>query len=308
MEYVNGNAASFSDLQTALQNACVANGWVLTSGILSKNGCFFKLSNASNYLRIDGGTGQSGSTLINPSPYGAMIGSVAGNAISFSISYEINLFANPDEVYCVINYNSDFYQQISFGKSDVPGIGGTGAFFTGSMESDVNLSNSSSALSYWSVSINSCGNFPNGSSVTGGLFSSSKVGGFQASYVHCGLDTEGWRSQLSSSPGLGIYGINYAAGLLTAMPNLSNNANVLIPIKAITYRYDNGRTIVANLRNSRYMRIDNVFPGEIITFGSEQWKCFPFYRKSATERNGIDWPTGATHSGTFGYAIKYTGI
>ncbi len=305
MAYITGTAASFADLQTALQNACTANGWTLSSGILSKNGCFFKLSNASNYLRIDGGTGQSGSTLTGSPAYGQMIGSITGYVVNFPINYEIHLFENPDEVYCVINYNSDFYQQISFGKSDVPGIGGTGAWFIGSYRSDVSLTNALNRLVYMSASPSTCGTTPYSGLACGLFFCQSAAG--SGGYVHCGLDSVGWKQEGSTTAGSGLYGISYAAGLLTAMPNLSNNANVLVPIKAIQYRNDNGRTIVLNLRNSRYMRIDNVVPGEIITFGAEQWKCYPAYRKDATVRDGVGYPTGAQHSGTWGYAIKYTG-
>jgi len=308
MAYITGTAASFADLQTALQNACTANGWTLSSGILSKNGCFFKLSNASNYLRIDGGTGQSGSTLTGSPSYGGMIASITGYVINFPVNYEIHLFANPDEVYCVINYNSDFYQQISFGKSDVPGIGGTGAFFTAAYRSDVSLTSASNRLCYWTGSVSSCGISYQSGNTCGLWFGDAPSGGSGAcNYVHAGLDSVGWKDTNVTTVGVALLGVKYASGILTAIPNLSNNANILIPIKAIQYRNDNGRTIVLNLRNARYMRLDNVVPGEIITFGSEQWKCYPAYRKDAAVRDGVSWSTGAQHSGTWGYAIKCTG-
>ena len=47
MAYVTGAAASFADLKTAIQNAATANGWTLTSDVLSKDGCFFKLKSAT---------------------------------------------------------------------------------------------------------------------------------------------------------------------------------------------------------------------------------------------------------------------
>ena len=65
MAYITGSAASFADLQTAIQNACTANGWTLSSGILSKNGCFFQLvagtSDGYAQLQLFGGTSQTGS-------------------------------------------------------------------------------------------------------------------------------------------------------------------------------------------------------------------------------------------------------
>lgn len=88
------------------------------------------------------------------------------------------------------------------------------------------------------------------------------------------------------------------------LPNLYNEATILLPIKPLARRASGGLTIIANLKNARYLRNDNLAPGEIITLGADQWKTYPFFRKDVTLRNsGGDYP----HSGTFGYAIKYTG-
>lgn len=44
-----------------------------------------------------------------------------------------------------------------------------------------------------------------------------------------------------------------------------------------------------------------------MTYGTDRWKIYPFHRKNAAVRNGVSWSTGADHSGTFAYAIRYTG-
>ena len=311
MAYITGSAASFADLQTAIQNACTANGWTLSSGILSKNGCFFQLvagtSDGYAQLQLFGGTGRSGTTLTGqpPSNYGAKICSNNGNVIAFPINYEIHLFTNPDEVYCIINYNSDFYQQLSFGKSDVPGIGGTGAWFSGAKRSDQTLTDSiyDNRVFMNIAWPHTATIFPH-SGYGCGLFFDAVC-----SFVHTGLDATPWRS--GNSDGVALTGYRSAgmqvSNLLQQLPNLYNSANVLLPIKPVALRSSGGVTIIANPKNARYLRIDNVVPGEIITFGAEQWKCYPFHRKDSTVRNGVGWPTGATHSGTFGYAIRYTG-
>ena len=315
MAYITGSAASFADLQTAIQNACTANGWTLSSGILSKNGCFFQLvagtSDGYAQLQLFGGTGRSGTTLTGqpPSNYGAKICSNDGNVIAFPINYEIHLFTNPDEVYCIINYNSDFYQQLSFGKSDVPGIGGTGAWFSGAKRSDQTLTDATQGnkvfLSVsWPESVGTitydgygCGLFFDGS------------GAYFCSFVHTELDATPWRRGTSWEALTGYRSAGMqVSNLLMQLPNLYNSANVLLPIKPVALRSSGGVTIIANPKNARYLRIDNVVPGEIITFGTERWKCYPAYRKDATVRDGVDWKLGgAQHSGTWGYAIKYTG-
>lgn len=319
MAYFTGTAANFADLKTAIENACTANGWALADGILSKNGCFFQLiadtSGGYPQLRLHGGTGKSGSTLTGqpPSNYGTKICSNNGNVIVFPINYEIHLFTDPDEVYCVINYNSDFYQQLSFGKSDIPGIGGTGAWFTGAKRSDQSLTDANYGAkvfmsAIWPESVYcspfegySCGLFFDGTASFGG----SRFG----SFVHTGLDSTPWRSGNSGASNLTGYkpGSSAVGSLLLQLPNISNQATVLLPIKPVAMRSSGGLTIIANPKNARYVRIDNIVPGEIITFGADQWKVYPFMRKDATQRNGVSWATGATHTGTFGYAIKYTG-
>lgn len=316
MAYVNGSAATFADLKTAIENAAVAAGWTLSSGILSKNGAFFSLTataGANPNLVLRGGTSQTGSTL-NGQPTqpttnaGAMMGSVTGALITFPVSYEIHTFANPDEVHCVINYNSDFYQTLAFGKSDIPGVGGAASWFTGSMESTLSLTSVSNANVYMSASgTTDCGSTPYGG-IACPYFFSQQAGSYQSSFAHSSLDSvANWRCDNNPTVGTGCYGVSYAASLLVSLPNLSNQATVLIPVKAIAYRNSFGLTIIANPKNVRYCRMDNIVPGEIVTFGADRWKCYPMYRKDATARNGVGWSTGAQHSGTFGFAIRYTG-
>ena len=318
MAYITGSAASFADLQTAIQNACTANGWTLSSGILSKNGCFFQLvagtSDGYAQLQLFGGTGQSGTTLTGqpPSNYGAKICSNNGNVIAFPINYEIHIFTNPDEVYCIINYNSDFYQQLSFGKSDVPGIGGTGAWFSGAKRSDQTLTNTTYGNKvFMNISWPETVGVDAYEGYTLGLFigGSEDNGSYNASFVHTGLDATPWRTGYGgTSARTGFRSAGKAvANLLQQLPNLYNSANVLLPIKPVALRSSGGVTIIANPKNARYLRIDNVVPGEIITFGADKWKVYPFYRKDATQRDGVNWVDGATHTGTFGYAIRYTG-
>lgn len=317
MAYVTGAAATFADLKSAIETAAVTAGWTLASDILSKGGCFFQLvaNQITNpYLRLFGGTGQSGSTLTGQTAAtnkGVALCSIAGSSITFPLNYEIHTFANPDEIYCVINYNADFYQQLSFGKSDIPGIGGTGGWYTGSYRASTSQTVADAALARVITGITAVGITGSGSSTNafgGGLFFDSPQSGPVTSFCHCGLDSVAWRDTTSVTAGIGMEGSNYCASLLTSLPNLSNQATILIPIKGVAVRFDGGRTIISNPRNARYMRIDNVVSGEIIEFGSEQWKVYPMYRKSGIVRNGVQGTPGAQHTGTYGYAIRYTGV
>jgi hypothetical protein len=46
----------------------------------------------------------------------------------------------------------------------------------------------------------------------------------------------------------------------------------------------------------RWVRLDYLSPGDVLTIGSDQWKVFPVIRK--------DGGTGQVNSGKYGYAYK----
>ena len=148
----------------------------------------------------------------------------------------------------------------------------------------------------------------------GGLFfddviSANHWGCVGSSFVHTGLDSTPWRSPNSDGAGpTGYRGAGTKVGsLLMQLPSLFNSANVLLPIKPVAVRSSGGVTIIANPKNARYLRVDNVSPGEVISFGADKWKCFPFFKKDTAQRNGDPSTSGAAHSGTFGYAVRYDG-
>lgn len=310
MAYVTGSAASFADLKTAIENACVANSWVLSSGVLSKDGCYVQLTATAGELVLKGANGQSGSTLTdvpNATYKQVQLVSPTADPISFPINYEVHLFAAPNEVYCVVNYNSNFYQQLSFGQSDVAGIGGSGNWFTGAFPGNATAANTPGQQCYSSVVETTWGTVSFTVANAWGLFTDTGPS-FVSSFIHCGLDSVEWLDTISPTTSTGArQGPDYCASLINSLPNAANQSTVLVPIKCIKPRTSGGRTIVANLNNARYTRIDNLVPGEIITFGSDQWKIYPMLRKDSAVRNGVPWATGATHSGTLGYAIRYTG-
>jgi hypothetical protein len=310
MAYIASTASSMADLQTAIETEAVARGWSLSSGILSKSGCFFKLESresASSYIAVYGGTGQTTTTLDDQAQDGAAISATAGNTFSFPLAYEIHAFDDVDEIYCVVNYDTNYYQTIAFGISDVPGIGGTGAWLTGSYAASRAVSSSPNGIAYMSVSEASCGLQPSTVNAIMGPLWSVNAGSNNASFVHTGLDSTGWKQNSSATTLGNTFGMPYCTALLTSLPNLSNQSSPLIPVKAIQRRNSAGATIVASPKHARYLRIDNIDSGGIITLGADEWKCYPIFRKDSSQRDGVPFTTGATHTGTFGFAIRYQG-
>ena len=306
MPYATGTVNNFSDLKTVIESAATNSGWTLNSDVLSKSGAYIKLATAtvSGYtrLRIDGGTGQSGSSLTGASPYGAAIIDHANIGITWPATYHIHSFTGPDEIYVILNFNVNSYGWICFGVGVEAGVGGSECWFGGTSPSSSSATSSSSA--YFNVSVLNyliMLGMNSGASLSTPLFMKYVVNEvFSNSFVHHGLDGGGWFAGPSGPDAQ----TGYIASLLSALPSPMNQAHVLLPIKAIKKRGSGGLTIVKQCQNARYTRNDNIDDGEVIQYGMDKWKVYPVYKKNAAARNGA---SNSDTSGTFAIAVRYDG-
>lgn len=305
MAYYSGSASSFADLRTALHNALIANGWTLDDDCVNKGGAFYKIeSDVLLGVYIHGGTGQAGTDLTGvPALAGRKVGIRSGSAaaVTFPVNYEIHLFEDPDEVYMFVNYNSDFYQHLSFGVSDIPG---TGAFwYTGSGNLTQNLADVNYGIKVFLA-------IEYGTQYEGfGLgFWSQNYSGHPTNFAYTTLEGGKWIYGNNGQQGE-FLGYEWQGRLVASLPSQLNDATVLLPIKAMMRRVsvETLYTAIVQPVNARLTRIDYVEPSEVLPYGSDEWKFYPALRKNTVQRNGIGWATGATHSGTLGFAIRYTG-
>lgn len=312
-DYASGSATSFADLLAALVGFLTGNGWSAGSAadgghILTKGAAVARLWAVAGDpagLYLQGGTGSAAGALTGPAPYASAMKSQAPVPVVFPVTYEFYINDTPDEVYVVMSYGGNKYQHLSFGLSDIPGIGGTGMWYTGAMREDCVNNRAYQLLDFQNA----------GTSLDGfcyGYFSDQQ-NGRPSSFVHCGLEgapawREGARNSYDPNWNAGaILGQNHLAGLLQALPSQFNESEVLLPIYASMLRTDGTQTVVATMRHARFLRIDNVTPGDLITYGSEQWRAYPLYAKNTGERDGVGWNIGADHSGTWGVALRYPG-
>src|SRR5690606_2609744 len=120
--------------------------------------------------------------------------------------------------------------------------------------------------------------------IGGGFFTGTGgQSGAPSGFVHCAINSLGWKSNASATE-LG-FACNYCASLISLLPSPFNAATVLLPVKAVNYAPSGGRVIVANPKNVRFTRNDNLQAGEVITLGADKRKIYPMYRKNATLRN-----------------------
>ena len=304
--FYTGNFNSFETLKTSVQTALQNHGWGLNGdGTLEKNGMYVRLDAGTIYqLAAFAGTGTSTPPLPLPgaAPFGVKIMNFSGSPMNFPAIYDLHVFDDTDEVYLIVNYNGDKYQQLSFGKSRVDQVGGTGMWLTGSFRSDV--VQAATHLVYTDAGASYAGFGWSGMGC--GLFFERYNAPLGCSYIHTGLDTTGWKKVDSVDGGLLSSG-DPMAGLLQSLPSQFNQSTVLLPLYAVQRRLSKGQTIAADLQHARLCRNDNHLSGEIVTYGTDRWKIYPFHRKNAAVRNGVSWSVGADHTGTFAYAIRYTG-
>lgn len=330
----SGSASSFADVQTAIINFLTTHAWVDQSAnvagsrIISKGGLFVWLLNNTNELYAYPGTGRDGGTgALTGRPTastgtdwtGAKMASPNSVPIVFPINYEIIWHDDPqEEVYVVISYGGDKYQHLNWGKTDIAGVGGTGMWLTGTARADMNVVGNPTASKMYITLYNE--NNGRGyiavecyAGLAGGYFYEHPDTSYMPSFVNQGLEVgnaqNGWAiCESSNAVGGLVQGYRpYSVLLMAALPSSFNEAEVLVPAMTTLRRASSLITPVVSMRHARKMRIDNVQPGEIITYGGDQWKCFPLYAKNTVQRNGVSWSTGANHSGTLGVAIRLPG-
>ena len=315
MPYYTGTANSFTDLRTALFNACVDQGWTLNTDILTKGSAAVQATiNAVSVtakgigIVLQGGTGISGSSLVNPSVNTPRLGppAVSVSPPTWPMEYFIHIFNSPDEVYLVAKFNVNYYLWLAFGVSNVPSLPGTGLWL--SANAGAGQGNTGATPGMW---VNTTQGGSNQYS-SGGLFweggqAQSATAYHNANTIHINMDSVVWAGN-STSGAQGaqgsVEGISAATVMIARQPNAWNSEAILQRVQGYYWYASNKCGLVCDLKNARYLRIDNYAPGDVITLGPDKWKVYPFYKKDTTTRDGGN---NIDHSGTFGHAIRYDG-
>lgn len=317
MAYYSGSSNDFTALRTAIFSACVANGWTLSSDILSKGSAFVRLyisamatSAEGIGLIAQGGTGESEGALVGGTDIRPRIGlpGLAGSvpAIDWPIEYFIHVHTAPDEIYCVIRTSVDRYFYVAFGVSDIPDIGGTGLWVSGTSYRGY----ASGTVTSWTTGVDYGTEFygAQGEGCPAPFWST--LGGSQAQYksdvMNIGLDSVGWAGRsISNIPSVGSINASLAAAPhVVRSPSAWNQDSPLLPIQVYLCRASSKLSLVLDVRHARYLRIDNYEPEQVITLGSDSWKVYPFQQKNAAVRDGGN---KVSHTGTLGWAIRYDG-
>jgi hypothetical protein len=300
MAYYSGQASSYDELLTVLVNGCVANGWVWADSILRKNGCYIKLevvtSGSATGIKATGGTGVSGTSLLNAATTIPRMGNPGViNLITFPVLYHLFVFDN--EVYLKIKFNVNTFHYLAFGKSDLT-LSENGLWISATACGAGSYSNSTGGVLI-SDTTGGAGGGVNPSAVAPFWNTNSFVDNWSNAVIAHGFDGVIW----SSGTKIANF-VSSLAPLNARQPSSWSNDSIFLPINIYVDRASSKKSLACQLQNSRYLRVDNFNPEQIIQLGSDKWMIFPFYKKDITSRNGggfID------HTGTFGWAIRYDG-
>ncbi|RXS99035.1 hypothetical protein [Acinetobacter junii] len=314
MAYETGLASSYMDIMTQLINICIANGWSWSDSILSKNTCFLRVTHnptgsfdSGSGLLFQGGTGKSGSNLINPSSAIMRLGPFGTSPLIpapvFPIQYHIFVFDNPDEVYLVVKYEIDRFMFVGFGKSIIEGNGlwisaSLGLRFgNGTTGTGINISEYTGGLSQSNSYVSSSGFWWQSYNV-------SNLPVLATQTIYTNIENIGWSHQ-APFIGNGNTPANQSLQpLLSRLPAAWSSETILLPIQPYILRASFKTSILADIQFARYLRIDNLEPEQILNIGNQKWMVFPFHKKNSVARNG---GSAIDHTGTFGWAIKYDG-
>jgi len=322
MAYYNGSASSFAELQSHLVDALVDQGWILSSGILSKGSAFVRPYVSSTTTTTEGpglliqmGDGQSGAAIVNPAPNAARLGRPGSadrfEGVSFPAEYFIHVFDDPDEVYVILRFNIDRYFWLAFGSSSL-NTAGTGNWLSGCARQGYITATGPTTgylISPTSGGVGSA-NTASGASVSGGLFWNTQkmtLAGGLGEFVNAGLNSLSWNGTSNTGTNNAaerLHAVGFIAPLVERSPSPWNSEAVLLPIQPHVTVSESKVVMVADLQNARYLRIDNYEPGQIFSIGPESWKVYPFYLKNTVSRDG---GSAVNHTGTFGMAIRYDG-
>lgn len=293
--YFTGTVNSNADMLTAINNACAAAGWTLTSGVLTSGNVAIKLSTTTGRMLAQIGTGRSGANVVNPATpqMGLSFSTGAGTAGAIVYPATYHIYAYADEVYVALNYRADFYQWMGFGQlKDVPA--GEGQFLSASITDAYTYSANENILGiFYSATY---GGFPGNTYQTNEQSTAASVA-YQAfrpilvagSNIVVRSSLTGPVSWISSKNGNTVALINQVYGntvinnkLIEISPGATFYTAALCPMSFAILNPGGvtGIKLFGRLDNIRMMRNDFVVAGDTVTFGSESWQAFPVIRRN----------------------------
>ena len=304
MAYQTGSVADATALRDAITTFAAGAGWNWdsTNEVLSLGNVVCKLTLPTTVeLRIQGGTSiDVNGALVNPAAGACHIMNLGTTKpITWPVTYHIFINTAPDDIVCLINFDTVFWEWLGLGQCDNLGVPGTAAWFGGSISDNMDISNaciviSENSQSYGYGRKGPCAPFWS----TGG---NNDYGMESNSYLHCNIDgsdgvTYAWACDKTALQGSFAWGV---IPLLSRQPNAWNSETILLPARIVVPRPAGLYSYAAEMPHARILRVNNYNGGDLVTLGPDTWFIVPFFRTNTSGQTCAD-------TGTFGWAIRRT--
>lgn len=297
MAVVSGSANDMTGLRQGLFDACTANGWTLSGEVLHKGTVYIRVQVTGTTLTFLGGTGINGSNVLTGGhTVPASIRGSVTEPMTWPVSFDVHILDEPDEVYLIVKYNGDAYAWAAFGCSPFSGV------TTGNWYAAIAGNFSPQLYRVAGGTQGTSGGILTGAMMWKGADNIANASAFlhkDGNWCSCGptavnnvATPEGWGSALNPT----------ADGIYVRSPNKWNGESILVPIQVFQLNASNKVSLSLELGHARYFRIDNYEPDDVVQIGNDRWKILPWHRKDKVNRGGVN-----GNSGTFGWAIRYTG-
>jgi hypothetical protein len=293
MTYYTGTINSAAAFKSAIENALVSEGWTLTSGVLTLDDMAVRFVASTNKLDAFMGTGRSGSSIVNEGPFGVGFAMrSASGTIPTVYPCVYHIYAYDTEIYVGLNWNTDYYQWMAFGKfSDLPS--GEGHFISGPTAS-WRSENTAMAAPVSTISASAIATTDQSSS-TAASNNQIRPPMIQQSNAMLRVAMGGAAKWYASRPTRTTFPDQYHAGTeVCAMLNfLAPGASFYTSILGVIMggiEVINTSTVklCGRLKYARITRNDYLLPGSQMTFGAETWNVWPMDRRVvAAAKNGF---------------------
>lgn len=320
MAYATGTATGVADLLDKLRIFATANGWTQNyfGARTTGSGTALQLTKGTQYVTFIADTGAG--TANDPGNFfGCYSHNVysGGNGTENQAQGSAKCLANGmtgpyvayhfmtgaerscDYLYVVVEVNSGIFKHTGVGKLVSLGALNTGMFAFGCRWSYATSSNTinTATSALHAVPFDSTeGSSRNGPGTQLRADSDGVVPRWYDSWSGGSFGTRmggGIRSQGSSSLG-NMRTTLYCPGFAGA--SSITGRSVLLPAWVYGERSANLCSPLGYPPHLRWVKLDYLSPGDVLTLGSDQWKVFPVIRKNGT--------AGQVNSGTYGYAYK----
>ncbi len=311
MPYETSTTTGYADLRSRINTFLTSNGWTLSGNILYKGDVFAELTDDTEFLKLQGGQGQSGGTLTDPCSASSRLRTDCWGAdVVFSCTYHFFVHTSPDVFLCVINHNTLNVQWLTFGDLNKYGTWAGGQYY-GSSYSGSGLQNQMRFYNWRCYFYNTSGGISYNVAPAYFWACSGAAAGSGNMQLVCDIEgsTGDWIGNHSSLSSQNFDGSYYARDLVTRSPNTFNSQATLIPVNIRCSRASDFSSIIGETGHTRYINIKHYGIADIVTLGAEKWMVFPHQKKSdhamTTHTSTITGTTGET--GYLGFAVRYDG-